>query len=680
VIDYEIALTCAVRFGPVVDPIDRGDVDMELNITPLREPTPALLDRHYRAILDALPHAVAVLRPRDLLVVYANLRFAAIAGRPFNRPMPLVAAMPAGAGSIVGQVAAIRAQLDAGSEASFETPRPSDDGRERSIRYTITRLPRADLDELWLLAGHDLTAARASDARLCRSQQRFDALWSSGMVGFVISDAGGFLVEANDTYLAMIGYDRSVLAARSLHCSALTPPDHDSLDLRAAKQLNPRGGAEPWESEIVRADGARVPVMCGVVTTDDGHHVCIVTDLSMRKRAELALLRTEEQLRQAQKMESIGRLAGGIAHDFNNLLSIIIGYPGMLLDELDADHPMRSDLEEIAKAGHRAAELTHQLLLFSRQRVVEPRVLDLNALLNGMDRMVSRLIGEDLDLVVSAKAELGHVMADPGNLEQVVLNLVVNARDAMPVGGKLTIDTSNLTIDADDAARYAGFSPGHYVVLAVSDTGCGMDAATQARIFEPFFTTKGIGQGTGLGLSTVFGIVAQSGGHVWVYSELGRGTTFKIYLPRIDDELASAPKLAPIATLRGTETVLLVEDEPQVRTVAHSILRHLGYTVVEARTPADAERLMEEHGDRIDVLLTDVVMPQMSGPELARRLQRTRPELRVLCMSGYTDDSVVRHGALDQGTAFLQKPLTQETVARKLRELLDGRYPAAGSR
>jgi signal transduction histidine kinase/ActR/RegA family two-component response regulator len=390
------------------------------------------------------------------------------------------------------------------------------------------------------------------------------------------------------------------------------------------------------------------------------------------------LRNTEAQLLHAQKMEAIGLLAGSVAHDFNNLLSVIMSYSALLLGDLKPLDPMRGDLQEIHSASLRAADLTQQLLAFSRQQVLEPHLVGLDAIVSGMDKMLRRLLSEDIELVVRLRPETWQVLVDPGKIEQVIMNLAINARDAMPEGGKLILETGNVELAEDYSLEHFGVVPGAYAMLAVSDTGVGMDRTTQSRIFEPFFTTKDKGKGTGLGLSTVFGIVQQSGGTIWVYSEPGKGTTFKVYLPRArSGQRTSAPPPLP-EVVRGNETILLAEDEDQVRCAARDILERFGYHVLEARNAGEALLICEKHRGEIQLLLTDVVMPQMSGRELVLRLTSVRPDMRVLFMSGYTEKAGLHHGILESGIAYLQKPFTPETLSRRVRQVLDSRRVVRG--
>jgi PAS domain S-box-containing protein len=379
----------------------------------------------------------------------------------------------------------------------------------------------------------------------------------------------------------------------------------------------------------------------------------------------------EEQLRQSQKMEAVGKLAGGIAHDFNNLLTAITGYSELSLREINADTPLHSKISEIKKAGDRAASLTRQLLAFSRKQILQPKVLDLNAVIPEMEKMLRRLIGEDIVLETLLDAGLGQVKADPGQIEQIVMNLCVNARDAMPDGGRLTIQTNNIHLTQSYRNQQVLIREGRYVMLSVTDNGWGMDAETQARIFEPFFTTKELGKGTGLGLSTVYGIVKQSEGAIWVYSEVGKGTTFKIYLPRVDQPNSQEVATESRAVPHGHETILVVEDEDIVRALATEILKQQGYRVLSAINGEDGLRRFKEFDGAIDLLITDVVMPRMSGRELAENVALIRPETRILYMSGFTDDAIVRHGVLDDGVFFIQKPFSPDALALKVRTVLD---------
>ncbi len=420
-----------------------------------------------------------------------------------------------------------------------------------------------------------------------------------------------------------------------------------------------------------RNDGTHITVQCSGRPVKDENGAIAYFELFAEDVTQRRIL--ERQLRMASKMEAIGRLSGGIAHDFNNLLGVIIGYSQVLKGSLGQSNPLYEHAEEVEKAGRRAASLTRQLLAFSRQQVLEPTILNLNTLVADTEKMLHRLIGEDVVLSASFDEGLGRVKADSGQVEQIIMNLVVNARDAMPQGGKITIATSNAEMDAAFVRDHAGSKVGSYVMLTVADTGCGMDAETQAHIFEPFFTTKERGKGTGLGLSTVYGVVKQSGGYVWVDSEPGKGASFKIYLPRFE-EAVNAPEASaasPEAT-RGTETVLLVEDSEPLRKLAHRFLENNGYRVVAAANGEEALQAAVQEREPIQLLLTDVVMPGMNGRVLASHLVPRQPGMKVLYMSGYTDSFISGHGVLEPGTYLLHKPFTEETLMRKVREVLDG--------
>lgn len=601
--------------------------------------------------------------------------------------------------SALGALAVVKArQLDApfllvsgtvGEETAVEAMRAGAD--DFVLKDRLGRLVPAV--ERSLRECEDRRRRREVELALRASEVRFSRLAESGVIGIAIADVHGNLHDANDAFLKMIGYSREELVDGSVRWADLAPPESMAANERALAQLQASGIATPWETESFRKDGSRLSVLVGAAMLEHPTCIAFALDLSERKRAELearsevakreqaegALELSRDQLRQAQKMEAVGRLAGGVAHDFNNVLSVILSYGELILEGLPPADPIRPDIGEICKAATRATSLTRQLLTFSRQRVVETRVIDLHAVLEGMHGMMERILGEDVELVCVAPPTAGRVKADPSQIEQVILNLVVNSRDAMPTGGKLTIETSNITLDASYIEGHLAVTPGRYVMLAVSDTGAGMDRETQARIFEPFYTTKEVGKGTGLGLSTVFGIVQQSGGSIWVYSEPGKGTTFKIYLPRVDAEVDTVTRPPAPATLRGTETILLVEDEEQVRAIVLSVLSRQGYVVMPARDARDALLLSERHPGTIDLLLTDVVMPHMSGPVLAKHLAAARPRMKVLCMSGYTDDSIVRHGVLEAGVAFMQKPVTPSSLATKVREVLDSGAVTAAS-
>ncbi|HKO49237.1 MAG TPA: ATP-binding protein [Polyangiaceae bacterium] len=432
-----------------------------------------------------------------------------------------------------------------------------------------------------------------------------------------------------------------------------------------------RTGRAEEEGFRVRKDGSRfwASVVLSPILDPAGQllgFAKISRDLTERRNLE-------NQLHQAQKMEAIGSLAAGVAHDFNNLLCIILSYSELLEGDLKRDDPMRSDVQEIKAAGLLAVTLTRQLLAFSRQQVLQPQIVDLSAVVQGLEKMLRRLIGEEIELATACAPLLGAVLVDPGQMEQVIINLVVNARDAMPDGGKISIETREVELNQDYANDHVGVTAGPHILLTVTDTGMGMDSATQSRMFEPFFTTKEMGKGSGLGLATVFGIVRQSGGTIWVSSELGKGTRLEVYLPMADRAAVVRVSVEPPhnRSLRGDETILLVEDDERVRLLARNILRRYGYNVLDARGGGDALLLCEQYSSPIHVLLTDVVMPRMSGRKLAERLLQVRPDMKVIYMSGYTDDAVVRHGVFHSTLAFVEKPFTPEALARKVRQCLD---------
>jgi two-component system, cell cycle sensor histidine kinase and response regulator CckA len=519
-------------------------------------------------------------------------------------------------------------------------------------------------------------ARREAESALRASEQRLRRLAESGIIGIVVADTSGRIVEVNDAFLQMVGYSRDELLSGSIRWDDMTPPELRPASEIALEQLKAKGVALPWEKECLRKDGTRVPVLVGVAMLEDPMTIGVVADLSERRRAEESLRRTETQLRQIQKMEAIGSLAGGIAHDFNNLLTVILSIGEMMVSDLRPGDPMRADAEQIVSAGERARALTRQLLAFSRQQVLEPRVLDLNQIVKGVETILRRLVGEHIEVTFVGAPNLGVVKVDPGQIEQVILNLAANARDAMPQGGKLTLETADIELDERYVRDHVGARAGPHVLLAVTDTGVGMDKDTQARMFEPFFTTKGKGKGTGFGLATVFGIVQQNGGNIWVYSEPGEGTSVKVYFPCSAEPIAPPSRPSEPAarrTVQGNETILLVEDDESVRGIICTILRRHGYHVLEAQNGGDALLLCEQHKATIDLLLTDVVMPRMSGRQLSERLRIVRPAMKVLYISGYTDNSVIHHGVLDSGVTFLQKPITPEALTKKVRDALERR-------
>jgi len=512
-------------------------------------------------------------------------------------------------------------------------------------------------------------ALRAAQERLRRSESNFRSLVTNAPYGICRCDARGHLVDVNPALTQSLGYESAAeLVGRNLS----TLYAHGQEWFVLADYLRNHEPFQGLTTEWVRKDGnTRAMRLSGRAISDESKNFSF--EIFGEDVTERRIL--EQQLRQSQKMEAIGRLAGGIAHDFNNLLMVISGYSEFLLERLGPDPALRGPAKEISSAAERATSLTRQLLAFSRKQMLAPKLLDLNAVVTENLKMLTRLIGEDIDLVMIPGSDLGAVKADPGQIEQVIMNLAVNARDAMPQGGKLTIETANVTLDEAYARLHAPAKPGEYAMLAITDTGVGMDSETQSHIFEPFFTTKGP-KGTGLGLSTVYGIVKQSGGYIWVYSEPSKGTSFKIYLPHVTaEEFAAEEQPAAAAAAPATETmhetILVVEDELNLRRLTRQFLENQGYTVLEAADGAAAVQICVAHQGTIHLLLTDVIMPGMNGRELSQRVSEIRPNIRVLYMSGYTENAIGHNGTLEAGIMLLQKPFTLHALKAKVREVLD---------
>ncbi|MBN2243570.1 MAG: PAS domain S-box protein [Acidobacteria bacterium] len=573
------------------------------------------------------------------------------------------------------RVAAAQATRDAGKPFDLEYRIRRPDG---SVRYIWDRgfpvLDESGQIDRYVSVAKDITERSLAVQALKESEERYRTAIEHCNDGVAIAKETTNLF-VNQRYVDMFGYDKPEDLVGKPVSLTMNPEEFEkqkSIMLRRQK-----GDPVPsrYEMQGIRKDGKPVDIEISATRTvyrGESVSLAYVRDITERKNAERENAKLQEQIRQSQKMEAIGVLAGGVAHDFNNLIMVINGYSDFLLNDLDPDDPRRKEVEQIKDAGQRAATLTAQLLAFSRKQMLSPKILDLNTTIEDMSKMLRRLIGEDIELVSITRTGLGMISADPGQIQQIIMNLVGNAREAMPRGGKITIETANVDLDENYTQKHAAVTSGPHVMLAISDNGTGMDEETQARVFEPFFSTKGPGKGTGLGLSTVYGIVKQSGGTIWLYSEPGKGTTFKIYFPRVlgaAEKYAGAVRTA-LEPMR-TETVLVVEDEPAVRGLAVRILKKQGYKVLEASNGKDALAVARECADKIDLVLTDVVMPGMSGRELAAQMEILRPGIKSLYISGYTSNAIVHHDILDSNVSFLQKPFNAEALVRKVGEVID---------
>ena len=662
----EVLAWNSVTISPVRD--SQGTVSHYLStqedITSRKQAERALREREerFRQIAENIKEVFFVMDASYKKTLYISPAYEQVWGRTcaslYQNPRSFLEPLPAEDRARLTTMIARIQQGEEPGDIEFRVVRP--DG---SVRWVLSNASpiRNEQGEVYRITGvaMDITERRRAEAALAESESLHRKVIEATFDGIAISEHGE-VREANRGFAEMYGYTvEEVIGKPILHFVA-------EESVKAIRQRVSEGFEGRYELVGKRKDGSKILLEATAKIHNIGGRPARLTALrDMTEKRQL-----EEQFRQAQKMEAVGRLAGGVAHDFNNLLTVISSCTELVLMDTEEPDPRRDNLEEIRKAAQGAAGLTRQLLTFSRQQVIEPRLVTMEEVVMSADKILKRLIGEDIELVTQLSGSPATVKIDPGQMEQVILNLAVNARDAMPDGGKLTLETSSVELDETYTRNHWPAIPGCFALLAVSDTGIGMAEETRARIFEPFFTTKEIGKGTGLGLATVYGIIKQGGGFIWVYSERGLGTTFKIYLPLVN-EPPDVRKPGPVTSLEGTETVVVTEDAPALRATAHQILSRYGYTVLDAPDGKAALALTTRHDGPIHLLLTDVVMPEMSGRELAERFMARRPDVRVLYMSGYTDHAVVRHGVLEPGIAYLQKPFTPDSLARKVREVLD---------
>ena len=630
-------------------------------------------EERFHTIFNAVSDAIFVQDLTTGAIIDVNQRMCDMYGYTHEEALQLnIGALSAAESPYTEQDALGWIRKAAGGEPQvFEWRAKNKAGRLFWVEVNMRRATIGGQDRL-LFTVHDISKRKQAEEELLREKNFTDAVVNSVPGLLYLYDDQYHLMRWNNKLEELSGYSSEELS----HMQILDWVEgEDKARIASAAQKVFMEGQASIEAHLVIKGGKKLPFyFTGVrlIISNRQYLTGIGLDLTEHKRAEEKMASLQEHLRQSQKLEAIGRLAGGIAHDFNNLLTVIKGYSQISLRELNEKDPLAENLREISTAANRASDLTRQLLAFSRKQMLEPKVLDPNNVIQGMEKMLRRMIGEDMELLIHSEKDLGRIKADPGQMEQVIFNLAVNARDAMPSGGKLILETDNVYLDEEYAKNHISVNPGHYVRLCVSDTGCGMEPEVRDCVFEPFFTTKERGKGTGLGLSTVYGIVKQSGGNIWVYSEVGKGTTFKIYFPRVDEPAEDLEeKRYTEAIPRGSETVLVVEDEDEVRILVVQMLRKQGYKVLEAPNSGEALMVCEQHQDPIHLILTDVVMPRMSGPEFIERMRQIRQDFKTLYMSGYTDKAVVHHGVTQGDMGFIQKPFTYEMLSRKVREVLD---------
>ena len=671
-----------VRLGPAV----RGALERREKECARLRSEEALRDRDalLQGILHSLPHQIAVL-DRDGAIILVNESWSRyvnehtlmdVPNASIGRNLLALWDEAAAAGSLPArQVRSGVREVLAGDRDSFVMEHDCRTENGETHWFTFVVSPLGSQRGGAVVANHDITERKNMEEATSLLEKRYRRFFEEDSSAGFLSTPEGEVLDVNPAFAKLF----ELQSAKGAECPLLdrltlaANPWGDLMDLLRRKHKLEHHGLQ-----MLTARGREISVVGNIVGDFDEHDT--LTEVRGYLIDETALRDMESQFLQAQKMEAIGLLAGGVAHDFNNLLSAILGHTEFAASEVGPDHPVHEDLQSIRKAGERAATLTRQLLAFSRRQILQPVILDLNTTVKELEKMLRRLIGENIDLVAVLSKDLGRVKADAGQIEQVIVNLAVNARDAMPHGGRLALETSNVDIGVQYAREHLGALPGPYVLLAVTDSGCGMSEQTMSRIFEPFFTTKPEGKGTGLGLSTVYGIVKQSGGNICVYSEVGKGTTFKVYFPRIDAEVAGAHRraAAELASPHGNETILLVEDDDGVRALCKRILEGKGYSVIESRTGEGALRVSECYPGEIHLLLTDIVIPGLSGPEAALKIHEQRPGIRIVYMSGYTGNAALFLGSIGRKALFIHKPFSPEELCKQVRRALDMEGPPPG--